>query len=290
VIVFLNGKFVPLEEAKISVLDRGFIFGDAVYEVWRSVGGKLFETERHLARLASGLRDLRIAPPAESLGAGLHAVADRLMKENGLTSEGSLFLEISRGVAPRSHAYPNPAVAPTVFIMAAAFTPPEELRARGAAVILIDDVRWKRCNVKTTQLLPNVMAKQSAFEHDALDAIFVRDGMVTETSHANVMAVIDGTLWTHPVDGSVLPGVTREVVLEIARAEGIPVREAAMTRAQFLGASEVFLVGTLSDVMPIVKVDDKTVGAGKPGAVTRQLFGKLRARLDATAGKTLARA
>ena len=137
------------------------------------------------------------------------------MKENGLTGEGSLFLEISRGVAPRAHQYPKPPVPPTVFLMASPFTPPEELRMKGAAVILIDDVRWKRCNVKTTQLLPNVMAKQEAFEHEALDAIFIRDGIVTETSHANVMAVVDGTVWTHPIDGSVLPGVTRDVVIEL---------------------------------------------------------------------------
>jgi D-alanine transaminase len=281
VIVYLNGQFLPLEEAKISPLDRGFIFGDAVYEVWRSVGGKLFESDRHLARLASGLRDLSITPPPESLKKGLHAVSDRLMKDNGFDAEGSLFLEISRGVAPRAHAYPNPPVAPTVFIMAAPFQPPEELRTRGAAVILIDDVRWNRCNVKTTQLLPNVMAKQAAFEHEALDAIFVRDGMITETSHANVMAVIGGALWTHPITGAVLPGVTRDVVLEIAKAQSIPVREEPIPRADFLRAEEVFLVGTLSDVMPIVKVDGKPVGAGKPGPVAQRLFKALRQRLDA---------
>jgi D-alanine transaminase len=149
-------------------------------------------------------------------------------------------------------------------------------------VILIDDIRWKRCNVKTTQLLPNVMAKQEAFEHEALDAIFVRDGMITETSHANVCAVVGGTLWTHPIDGSVLPGVTRDVVLELAKKNGIPVREEAMTVDAFRKADEVFLVGTLSDVMPIVKVDGKQVGAGKPGPVALKLLKALRERLDAT--------
>ena len=283
-IVYLNGQFLPLEEAKISVLDRGFIFGDAVYEVWRLVGGRLFESDRHLARLANGLRDVHITVPAEAQRAKLHEISDRLVRENGLAGgEGSLFLEMSRGVAPRAHQYPKPAVPPTVFLMASPFTPPEELRAKGAAVILIDDVRWKRCNVKTTQLLPNVMAKQEAFEHEALDAIFIRDGIVTETSHANVLAVIDGTLWTHPVDGSVLPGVTREVILEIARSQGIPVREEGMTVDAFRRADEVFLAGTLSDVMPIVKVDGKPVGGGKPGPVSLRLFKSFRERLDATA-------
>jgi D-alanine transaminase len=281
-IVYLNGEYLPLEQAKISVLDRGFIFGDAVYEVWRLVGGKLFESDRHLKRLASGLNEVHISAPAESGKMKLHEISDRLVKENGLTGEGSLFLEMTRGVAPRAHQYPKPAVPPTVFLMASPFVPPEELRAKGAAVILIDDVRWKRCNVKTTQLLPNVMAKQEAFEHEALDAIFVRDGMVTETSHANVVAVVDGTVWTHPIDGSVLPGVTREVVLELARSAGIPVREEAMTVDAFRRANEVFLVGTLSDVMPIVKVDGKPVGDGKPGPVSLRLFKALRERLDAT--------
>lgn len=281
-IVYLNGQYLPIEEAKISVLDRGFIFGDAVYEVWRLVNGKLFESDKHLGRLASGLRDVQITPPAESQKAKLHEISDRLWKENGMKGEGSLFLEMSRGVAPRAHQYPKPPVPPTVFLMASPFTPPEELRAKGGAVILIDDIRWKRCNVKTTQLLPNVMAKQEAFEHEALDAIFVRDGMITETSHANVCAVVDGTVWTHPIDGSVLPGVTRDVVLELAKKNGVPVREEAMTVEAFRKADEVFLVGTLSDVMPIVKVDGKPVGAGKPGPVALKLLKALRERLDAT--------
>jgi D-alanine transaminase len=280
-IVYLNGEYLPIEQAKISVLDRGFIFGDAVYEVWRLVNGKLFEADKHVARLANGLRDVHITAPAEAQSAKLKEISARLVKENGITGEGSLFLEMSRGVAPRAHQYPKPPVPPTVFLMASPFTPPEELRAKGAGVILIEDVRWKRCNVKTTQLLPNVMAKQEAFEHDCLDAIFVRDGMITETSHANVVAIVQGTLWTHPINGSVLPGVTRDVVLELANKNGVPVREEAMTVDAFLKADEVFLIGTLSDIMPIVKVDGKQIGNGKPGPVSLKLFKALRERLDA---------
>jgi D-alanine transaminase len=279
-IVYLNGKFIPLEDAKISVLDRGFIFGDAVYEVWRGVRGELFEADRHLARLASGLTDVHIAPPTESKRDGLLAISERLMNENGLTGESSLFLEISRGAAPRTHQYPNPPVPPTVFIMASPFVPPEQLRDRGGAVICIDDNRWNRCNVKTTQLLPNVMAKQEAAEHDALDAIFVHDGMLTETSHANVMAVFDGAVWTHPITGHVLPGVTRDVVLELARSLGIAVVEKPIAKANLPKATEVFLTGTLSDVMPIVSVDGKKVADGRPGPISKKLFAALRARLD----------
>jgi D-alanine transaminase len=282
-IVYLNGKFLPLEDAKISVLDRGFIFGDAVYEVWRLVGGQLFESDRHLARLAKGLHDLAIAPPAEAGGAKLREISDRLVRENDFTAEGSLFLEISRGAAPRTHHYPNPAVSPTVFIMANSFVPPEELRAKGGSLMLIDDVRWKRCNVKTTQLLPNAMARQQAVENDMMDAAFVRDGIVTEATAANVMAVIDGILYTHPVDGAILPGVTRDVVLELAKANGVAVREEGLPVDRFRSAREIFLVGTLTDVMPIVKLDGKPVGDGKPGPVSMKLFKTLRERLDATA-------
>jgi D-alanine transaminase len=280
-IVYLNGEFLPIENAKISVLDRGFIFGDAVYEVWRGVRGDLFEPDRHLARLASGLKDVQIGAPKESKRDALLAISERLMRENDLTGESSLFLEMSRGAAPRTHQYPKPPVPPTVFIMASAFTPPEDLRARGGAVICIDDNRWNRCNVKTTQLLPNVMAKQEAAEHDALDAIFVRDGMLTETSHANVMAVIDGAVWTHPITGHVLPGVTRDVVLELAKSLGITVREKPIPKADLAKASEVFLTGTLSDVMPIVTVDGRKVGDGRPGPISKKLFAALRERLDA---------
>jgi D-alanine transaminase len=280
-IVYLNGEFLPIENAKISVLDRGFIFGDAVYEVWRGVRGELFEPDRHLARLASGLKDVQIGAPKESKRDALLAISERLMRENDLTGESSLFLEMSRGAAPRTHQYPKPPVPPTVFIMASAFTPPEDLRARGGAVICVDDNRWNRCNVKTTQLLPNVMAKQEAAEHDALDAIFVRDGMLTETSHANVMAVIDGAVWTHPITGHVLPGVTRDVVLELAKSLGITVREKPIPKADLAKASEVFLTGTLSDVMPIVTVDGRKVGDGRPGPISKKLFAALRERLDA---------
>src|ERR1043166_119949 len=280
VIVYLNGQFFPLEDAKISVLDRGFIFGDAIYEVWRGVRGELFEFDKHLGRVHNGLRDVHITPPAETQRDRMLSIVDRLMSENGLTAESSLFLEISRGVAPRMHAYPKPPVAPTVFIMGAPFVPPEELRAKGAGVMTIDDIRWKRCNVKTTQLLPNVFAKQAAAEHDLLDTILIRDGVYTETSHATVMFVIDGVVRTHAVGESVLPGVTRDVVLELARSLKIPVEERPVKTSELGKASEVFLTGTLSDVMPVITFDGKRVGDGKPGPIAKKLHTALRERLD----------
>jgi D-alanine transaminase len=279
-IVYRNGQFLPVEDAKVSVLDRGFIFGDAIYEVWRGVRGELFEFDKHLARVHNGLRDVQIAPPADIQRDKLLSIVDRLMTENGYTAESSCFLEITRGAAPRMHAFPKPPVPPTVLIMAAPFVPPEELRAKGAGVMTIDDIRWKRCNVKTTQLLPNVFAKQAAAEHDLLDTIFIRDGVYTETSHANVMFVIDGVVRTHPVGESVLPGVTRDVVLDLARSLKVPVEEKPVRTTELSKATEVFLTGTLSDVMPIITFDGKKVGDGRPGPIAKKLHTALREKLD----------
>jgi D-alanine transaminase len=164
--------------------------------------------------------------------------------------------------------------------MANRFTPPHAVRAAGAAAITAPDVRWLRCDIKTIQLLPNVLAKQTATEAGAIEAILVRDGIVTEGSHTNVVAVIGGELWTHPLTNLVLPGVTRAVVLEIARTIGIRVREEAITEAELLAADEVFLVGTTTDVMPIVRVNDRPIGSGKPGAVTVRLYEAFRAHMD----------
>lgn len=281
-LVYLNGQFVSDDAATISVLDRGFIFGDGVYEVWRVVRGKLFEEARHLRRLQRGLGELRIAPPALVRSDELARVAARLLAENGLQQgEATLYVEITRGTAPRAHAFPPEGTAPTVFAMAKALTLPHEARAAGASVITTPDLRWLRCDIKTVQLLPNVMAKQQAVERGALEAVFIRDGIVTEGSHTNVFGVLDGELRTHPQDQFVLPGVTRDVVLEVAAACGIPIRQEAMRETDLERVTELFLSGTTTDVMPVVRVDDRVIGAGKPGPVARRLYDGLRERLDA---------
>jgi len=282
VLCYLNGQFVPRESAAIPVEDRGFIFGDGVYEVWRVVNGRLFETERHLDRLAFGLRELRIAPPAIATLDVLSGVADRLLADNGLLDgEATLYLEITRGVAPRTHQFPAKAPAPTVFVMANKFVPPNDLRERGAAAITMTDVRWLRCDIKTIQLLPNVLAKQAAAERGAMDAIMIRDGVVTEGSHANVLGVIGGEIRTHPLDHLILPGITRAVVLELARSLGLAVREEAITTGELTRLDECFLAGTTADVMPIVRIDDRPVGRGTPGPITTRLYRELRAYMDA---------
>lgn len=282
---YLNGQFVPRESASIPIEDRGFIFGDGVYEVWRVVNGRLFETERHLDRLAYGLRELRIESPDIAKIDVLAGVADRLLADNGLLHcESTLYLEITRGVAPRTHQFPAKPPQPTVFVMTNKFLPPDDVRARGAAAITATDIRWLRCDIKTIQLLPNIFAKQAAAERGAMEAIMIRDGIVTEGSHANVLGVIGGEIRTHPLNNLILPGITRAVVLDIARSLGIPVREEALTKDELSRLDECFLAGTTADVMPIVRIDERPVANGQPGPITTKLYREFRAYMDAACG------
>lgn len=287
-LLYLNGEFVPAADAAISALDRGFIFGDGVYEVWRVVHGHLFEAERHQARLEHGLRELRIGRPAAAALTGLRDIAQRLLTENGLLErEATLYVEITRGAAPRTHYFPPAGTAPTLLVMASPFTPSES-RFTGTSVITQPDVRWLRCDLKTIQLLPNVLARQVATEAGASEAIFIRDGVITEGTHTTVCAVIAGELRTHPANHLVLPGITREVVLDLAREQGIAVREEAIAVAELPRVDELFLTGTTTDVTPIVKLDGRAVGAGVPGPVTRGLLERFLERLHGPARAMMA--
>jgi D-alanine transaminase len=279
--VYLNGQFLPAEQAKISVLDRGFIFGDGVYEVWRVVEGQLFEHARHEKRLKRGLKSLEIALPDKDVDA-LKGVADRLLRDNDLTAgEGTFYVEISRGAAPRTHAYPPAGTKPTVFGMVSRFDVPHALRETGAKAITAPDVRWTRCDIKTIQLLPNCMAKQKAQLAGGLEAIFIRDGVVTEGTHTSVLGVKNGTLLTHPLSSLILPSVTRELVLEIAHEQRVPVREEAFSEQELFALDELFVSGTTTDVTAIVEVDGRRIGTGKPGPVSKALYAGLQSRLYA---------
>jgi D-alanine transaminase len=285
VLAYLNGSFLPRSAATISVEDRGFIFGDGIYEVWRVVNGRLFETDRHLARLLHGLGELRIRSSDVLEGSRLLGVAERLLSESGLTEgEATFYVEVTRGAAPRAHQFPSTATAPTVYMTVNRLTPANDLRERGAAGITIPDVRWLRCDIKSIQLLPNVLAKQAAVERGAVDALMVRDGMVTEGSHSNFIGVVDGVLRTHPRNHLILPGITRAVVLEIAAGLGISVVEEPVAEAEIDRLDEAFLTGTTTDVMPIVRVNDRPIRSGKPGPITVRLATEFRAHLDAACG------
>jgi D-alanine transaminase len=283
VLAYLNGKYLARSSATVSVEDRGFIFGDGVYEVWRVVNGRLFETERHLSRLAFGMRELRIESAEPLTVSSIEQIADRLLRDSGFTEgEATFYVEVTRGVAPRTHQFPPANTRPTVYATVNRFTPPEELRARGAAAITIPDIRWLRCDIKTIQLLPNVLAKQAAVERGAIDALMIRDGMVTEGSHANVIGVLDGVIRTHPTNHLILPGITRAIVLDIARGFGIPVREEPFVESEIRRLDELFRAGTTTDIMPIVRVNDQPVANGTPGPITMRLLKAFRAHLDAS--------
>ena len=277
--VYLNGQFLPVADAKISVLDRGFIFGDGVYEVWRVIEGKLFEHGRHHARLLSGLKSLRIDVPREDVDA-LAPAAERLLRENGLErGEATFYVEITRGAAPRTHAFPPAGTKATIFGMVARFEVPHAQRAAGARAITEPDTRWLHCDIKTVQLLANCMAKQRATEAGAMEAIYVRDDTVTEGTHTSVFAVKNGALWTHPTGPLILPSITRAVVLEIAREQGVTIQEKPFTKKALFEMDELFVSGTTTDVTPIVAVDGKRIGAGKPGPVSLALYEGLKARM-----------
>jgi D-alanine transaminase len=281
VLAYLNGQFLPRSTATISVEDRGFVFGDGVYEVWRVLNGRLFESERHLARLQFGLRQLRINLAEPLSISTIEQIAERLLRESSLTTgEATFYVEITRGAAPRTHQFPATATPPTVYATVNRLIPAEELRSRGAAAITIADIRWLRCDIKTIQLLPNVFAKQAAAERGAVDALMIRDGVITESSHANVIGVLDGTIRTHPTNHLILPGITRAIVLDIARGIGIPVSEEPIAERDIPRLEELFLVGTTTDVMPIVRVDDRPVAGGRPGSITSKLVKEFRAYLD----------
>ena len=288
-IVYLNGQFLPRNEAKLSVDVRGFFFGDGVYEVTRVVRGRLFEWERHARRLARGLRELRIEAGLDL--ETIRSLQERLIRENQLTEgQGTVYLQITRGAAPRTHHFPPKGTPATVFLSASAFSPPGEVRGRGVGVVTYPDYRWSRCDLKTVNLLPAVMAKQFAADNDAFEAIFIREAVVTEGSHTNVFGVIGGEVRTYPNSNYVLPGVTRDVVIELAHELHLPVSETPIYRHEIPLLEECFLTGTTSDVMPVISIDGKTVGSGRPGSITMRLYEALAGRLAAAANAPAAAA
>ena len=280
-LVYLGGEIMPRNRATVSIDDRGFLFGDAVYEVIRVVRGRFIEPERHLRRLARSLREVGLRAPALDL----LAVATDLIRRNDLGGrEATVYAQVSRGAAPRQHAFPPSGTPPTVLVTAMPFTPRTDLIASGVAVITLPDVRWSRCDIKSVNLLPNVLAAQRAAEAGAFEAILVRDGVVTEATRSNVLAVVGGVVRTHPTGPLILPGVTREVVLELASGAGIPVREEELGADELFAAEEVLLTGTTADVTPVVTVDGRAVGEGRPGPVGRRLGALLAERIGVAPG------
>ncbi|HJP85836.1 MAG TPA: aminotransferase class IV [Gemmatimonadaceae bacterium] len=271
-VVYLNGKFYPRAEARVSVEDRAFVFGDGVYEVLRAINGKLFATRFHNDRLRRSLDGLRITLEESDSPERFAEIGSQLLRENGLMEgEATVYMQVSRGVATRVHNFPSPPVAPTVYISVARFKPYSDLAQSGATAISHPDLRWGRCDLKTLNLLPNVLASQTAKERGAFEAMLIRDGVVTEGAKTNFFGVVDGSLRTHPCDNHILPGITRSVLHDLARGLNIALDETPIKAAEIPRLTELFITGTTTDVMPIVRLDDRHVGSGKPGELTRRL-------------------
>jgi D-alanine transaminase len=279
--VFLNGAFIPKAEATISVDDRGFLLGDGLYEVTPFYEGVPFGVDLHLARLERGLSWIRISYDVSSL----EEMHRALIAKNGLEgAERSLvYVQITRGVAPRTHYFPEVDVTPTIYAYAKEWSrPPDDVWNRGFRTITVPDRRWSRVDVKTICLLPNVMAFQAARDVGVDDAILVRDGVAIEGAHQNFWGVFGGTAVTHPATRHILEGITRGVVLEEARIAGIPVEERPIQVEELATADELFFTGTTGEVRPVVEVDGRPVGDGRVGPVTRRLSHAFLARIEAT--------
>ncbi|HHH47300.1 MAG TPA: D-amino acid aminotransferase [Gammaproteobacteria bacterium] len=268
-IVHLNGRNLPAEEACVPVLDRGFIFGDGVYEVIPVFGGHPFRLDEHLQRLENSLSEVRIPSP-HTRGEWTTLIRNLIDANGG--GDQSLYLQVTRGPAARDHALPeNPA--PTVFAMSNPLRPPApEVLEQGIEAITLDDIRWSRCHIKAISLLPNILLRQTALDAGATEAILIRDGQATEGAASNLFAVLDGELRTPPKGPRLLPGITRDVILELAAANGIPHREADIRAEDLAHASEVWVTSSTREILPVTTLDGKAVGNGRPGPVFRRMY------------------
>ena len=277
-IVYFNGRFIPKEEVKISPDDRGFVFADGIYEVVRSYRGRFFEFEAHLKRLTRSLREIHISF-AES--ESLRDICEALIRDNDLKEDdATVYIQITRGAAPRKHTFPDKTTRSTVYISASAFQPPEENWKNGIKAVLVPDIRWSRCDIKATALLSNVLANQRAYQNHAQEALFVRDGTITEGSHTNFCAVFDGQLITFPESNYILSGITRGVILKLCREIEIPFREFPVFEKDLKRADECMILGTTTEVTPVIQVDEWKVGDGTPGPVTMKLQKAFRERVS----------
>lgn len=271
-IAYVNGRYVPHREAAVHVEDRGYQFADAVYEVCEVRGGRLVDERRHMARLARSLGELRIRAPMTA--AALGVVFREVVRRNRV-AEGIVYLQVTRGVAPRDHAFPAGEVRPCVVVTARTMRlePREERAEQGVAVITVPDNRWARVDIKTTSLLPNVLAKQKAREAGAFEAWFVdSDGYVTEGTSTNAWIVTaGGALATRPADHGILSGITRAVLLDLVARRGLRLEERRFSLAEAREAREAFLTSATTAVTPIVRIDGRAVGEGRPGPIAREL-------------------
>lgn len=272
-IVYLNGEFLPLSAAKVSVMDRGFLLGDGVYEVIPVYGGQPFRMAEHLERLERSLAGIRMAPPLDA--ATWEGVFRRLI-EGG--HDQSIYLQVTRGAAPkRDHAFPKEPVPPTVFAMC---TPIAPIPAAGVSAITVPDIRWQWCHIKAITLLANVLLRQQAVEEGCAEAILVRDGYAIEGAASNLFVVLDGVMLTPPKSNDILPGITRDLAVELAQAHGLPLEERKIELDELRRAEEVWVTSSTREILPVVELDGVKVGAGVPGPVWIRMNDLYQARKE----------
>ncbi|MCW8803384.1 MAG: D-amino-acid transaminase [Ignavibacteriaceae bacterium] len=267
--VYINNRIIPVEEATISPFDRGFLFADGVYESIRTYNGKLFRFRDHLDRLKRSLKEIRII--FNDLDSLENIIYD-LIKKNEINGEALVYLQITRGSAiPRTHGFPSGKVSPTLFISVKEFNEDFAEQEKGVKVILREDVRWLRCDIKSTSLLPVVMASQKATEENAAEAILIRDGIITEGTHTNFFAVKNETVFTAPSSRLILDGITRKVVLEFCDKFKIDCREEFINKDDLKSYDEFFITSTTKEITPVVKIDYWSVNEEQPGQITKSL-------------------
>jgi D-alanine transaminase len=281
-VVYFDGRYLMKSEVSVSPDDRGFLLGDGVYEVAAAYDGKWVALDRHMDRLRASLREARIddtvADPLESVFSGL-------LERNGFADSGKVmvYLQVTRGVAPRTHAFPKKPVRPTVYAYAAPFPDMGNLPA-GVGAITRPDLRWSRCDIKSISLMANCLAQQEAKETGAFETILIRNSVVLEGTHTSIFGVLGGEVRTAPLSPLILPGITREIVIGLCRANDIQIREEALTEAELRRADELFLTGTTTEVVPITRLDGAPVGDGNPGPVTLRLAELYRAAIGTSEG------
>ena len=271
--IYLNGAWMPIEKAMVPVLDRGFIFGDGVYEVIPCYSGHPFRLREHLARLQSSLDGVRIENPYSP--ERWEELVREIVVKNPMEDQ-YVYLQVTRGVAPRDHAFPK-GVKPTVFMMSNPLvTPPQSLRERGVPAVTVADNRWLRCDIKSVSLLANCLLRQAAADQGAVESVLLRDGFLTEGSASNIFLVKNGVIITPPKTNFILPGITYDVVIELARANRLPLEIRQVSEAEVRDADELWLTSSTKEVLPISTLDGKPVGhgaaAGKPGPVAVRLY------------------
>jgi D-alanine transaminase len=267
--VFLNGEFLPLDEARVPVLDRGFIFGDGIYEVVPSYGGRLFRWPQHLARLKRSLAAIRIRNPRDD--AGWTDLVQALIARHPWPDQ-FVYLQVTRGVARRDHAFPA-GVEPTVFAMASELVPvPAAQREAGVAAITLPDERWLHCDIKSVSLLGNVLARQAAVDAGAVECVMFRDGFLTEGSASNIWVVRNGTVLGAPRDNRILEGIRVGLIDELCARGGLAAETRPVLREEVLAADELLISSATKEILPVTRLDGRPVGDGRPGPVYRALY------------------